>query len=103
MGYWITGYPTKGRRKRPHPSSPQPPPLRGGDGAGYPTGATLAPIRLANAASQLPYGSGKTTGEASPHDKALTEADGTHTMMIRGVTWFDIDWWIIGGKSYSEN
>jgi hypothetical protein len=27
--------------------------------------ATLAPIRLANAASQLPYGSGETRGEAS--------------------------------------
>jgi len=29
-------------------------------------GATLALIRLANAAAQLPYGSGKTKGEASP-------------------------------------
>ncbi len=36
-----------------------------------PPRATLALIRLANAAAQLPYGSGKTKGEASQHHTTL--------------------------------
>ena len=39
------------------------------------------------------------TGKGTAGGEALTEADGTHTMMVRGVTWFDVDRWIIGRSS----
>ena len=46
-------------------------------------GATLAPIRLANAAAQLPYGSGKTKGEASPPcSTPLPPLRGLYTILV---------------------
>jgi len=57
-------------------------------------GATLAHIRLTNAAAQLPYGSSETKGEASPPSINSTPAP-TRTMLLRQEVAFALICWLV--------
>jgi mannosyltransferase len=63
-------------------------------------GATLAPIRLTNAAAQLPYGSGETKGEASPPSINSTPAP-TRTMLLRLEVAFALLCWLVVPVAFS--
>ncbi len=58
------------------------------------TGATLAPIRLTDAAAQLPHGSGETKGEASPPSINSIPAP-TRTMISRPEVVFALLCWLV--------